>query len=122
MAISLKYGKVDIPGIGDNEPVFIGRSQDRLMVRQMEYYWMEARAQGCDADHLKAIDAQRSAMVSWTLEHETKLPDTKLIEPDPEPEAAPELVLVPSAELQEAKIPDERASGAGSTPDEIKEG
>ncbi|OGO07010.1 MAG: hypothetical protein A2Y92_01035 [Chloroflexi bacterium RBG_13_57_8] len=30
MAISNKYGKIDIPDIGDNEPVFILRAQDIL--------------------------------------------------------------------------------------------
>jgi hypothetical protein len=30
MAISGKYGKLDIQGIGDNEPIFILRAQDRL--------------------------------------------------------------------------------------------
>ncbi len=30
MAISTKYGKVNIPKIGDNEPVFILRAQDKL--------------------------------------------------------------------------------------------
>ena len=29
MAISTKYGKVDIPKIGSDEPVFILRAQDR---------------------------------------------------------------------------------------------
>ncbi|UCD78894.1 MAG: hypothetical protein JSW26_26415 [Desulfobacterales bacterium] len=30
MAISGKYGKLDIPKIGEDEPVFILRAQDRL--------------------------------------------------------------------------------------------
>jgi hypothetical protein len=30
MAVSTKYGKVDIPKIGGDEPVFILRAQDKL--------------------------------------------------------------------------------------------
>jgi len=30
MALSLKYGKIDIPRINDGEPVFILRAQDKL--------------------------------------------------------------------------------------------
>ncbi|MGB5159415.1 hypothetical protein [Desulfobacterium sp. N47] len=38
MAISGKYGKIDIPGIGADEPVFIIRAQDRLAVPAIEMY------------------------------------------------------------------------------------
>jgi hypothetical protein len=30
MAVSAKYGKVNIPKVGDDEPVFILRAQDKL--------------------------------------------------------------------------------------------
>ena len=29
MAISTKYGKIDIPNIADDEPIFVLRAQDR---------------------------------------------------------------------------------------------
>ena len=38
MAISGKYGKLDIQGIGDNEPIFILRAQDRLAQGVVEIY------------------------------------------------------------------------------------
>ncbi len=38
MAISGKYGKVDIPGIGADEPVFILRAQDKLAEAMIEIY------------------------------------------------------------------------------------
>jgi hypothetical protein len=38
MAISGKYGKIDIPKIGDDEPVFILRAQDRLAQGIVEIY------------------------------------------------------------------------------------
>jgi hypothetical protein len=38
MAISGKYGKLDIPKIGKDEPVFILRAQDRLAQGVVEIY------------------------------------------------------------------------------------
>jgi hypothetical protein len=38
MAISGKYGKISIPHIGENEPVFILRAQDRLAGDAIEMY------------------------------------------------------------------------------------
>jgi hypothetical protein len=38
MALSGKYGKIDIPKIGDDEPVFILRAQDRLAQGMVEIY------------------------------------------------------------------------------------
>ena len=38
MALSGKYGKVDIPKIGEDEPVFILRAQDKLAEPAIEMY------------------------------------------------------------------------------------
>ena len=38
MALSGKYGKIAIPKIGDDEPVFILRAQDRLAEGVIEIY------------------------------------------------------------------------------------
>jgi len=38
MAISGKYGKINIPKIGEEEPVFILRAQDRLAEPTIEIY------------------------------------------------------------------------------------
>lgn len=38
MAISGKYGKVDVPKIGADEPVFILRAQDKLAEAMIEIY------------------------------------------------------------------------------------
>jgi hypothetical protein len=38
MAVSGKYGKVDIPKIGKDEPVFILRAQDTLAAPTIEMY------------------------------------------------------------------------------------
>ncbi|HMK64194.1 MAG TPA: hypothetical protein VK564_00270 [Thermodesulfobacteriota bacterium] len=38
MAISGKYGKLDIPRIGVDEPIFILRAQDKLAAAALEIY------------------------------------------------------------------------------------
>ncbi|MDM7999562.1 MAG: hypothetical protein QUS33_06080 [Dehalococcoidia bacterium] len=47
MAISRTYGKLIIPMIGDNEPVFILRGQDILAQSAIEMYRLLAEAHGC---------------------------------------------------------------------------
>jgi hypothetical protein len=46
MAISGKYGKVDIPKIGADEPVFILRAQDSLAGTAIEMYRLLAASHG----------------------------------------------------------------------------
>jgi hypothetical protein len=38
MAVSGKYGRISIPKVGDDEPVFILRAQDRLAQGMVEIY------------------------------------------------------------------------------------
>lgn len=47
MAISGKYGKVNIPKIGADEPVFILRAQDKLAEPAIEMYRSLAASHGC---------------------------------------------------------------------------
>jgi len=47
MAISGKYGRLDIPGIGADEPVFILRAQDRLAQGMVEIYRILVKSHGC---------------------------------------------------------------------------
>ena len=46
MAISGKYGRIDIPKIGQNEPVFILRAQDMLAQGMVEIYRVIASLHG----------------------------------------------------------------------------
>jgi hypothetical protein len=46
MAISGKYGKLHIPKIGEEEPVFILRAQDQLAVPAIEMYQLLAASHG----------------------------------------------------------------------------
>ena len=46
MAVSGKYGKIDIPKIGEDEPVFILRAQDKLAEPAIEMYRVLAASHG----------------------------------------------------------------------------
>jgi len=46
MAISGKYGKLHVPKIGEEEPVFILRAQDQLAVPAIEMYQLLAVSHG----------------------------------------------------------------------------
>jgi hypothetical protein len=61
MAISTKFGKVDIPKIGDDEPVFILRAQDKLAEAAIGMYRLLAASHGSQlADSLeREIEAFR---------------------------------------------------------------
>jgi hypothetical protein len=47
MAQSRRYGKVDIPTIGEDEPIFILRARDSLAESAIEMYRLLAEAHGC---------------------------------------------------------------------------
>ena len=47
MAVSGKYGKLNIPQIGGEEPVFILRAQDKLAEIAIEMYRLLAASHGC---------------------------------------------------------------------------
>jgi hypothetical protein len=46
MAISGKYGKINIPKIGEQEPVFILRAQDQLAMYAIEMYQLLSASHG----------------------------------------------------------------------------
>jgi hypothetical protein len=47
MGVSQTYGKVAIPSVGEDEPVFILRAQDRLAESAIQMYRLLAEAHGC---------------------------------------------------------------------------
>jgi len=71
MAVSGKYGKLDIPKIGEDEPIFILRAQDELAEQTIERYRerVSAHNQAMAEDLQKEIDAFRG----W--EGPRKIPD-----------------------------------------------
>lgn len=71
MAISTKYGKVNIPKIGDNEPVFILRAQDRLAEAAIGMYKLLAASHGSKV--VASLDKEIEAFRKW--QGSKKLPD-----------------------------------------------
>jgi hypothetical protein len=78
MAVSTKYGKVNIPKIRDNEPVFILRAQDKLAEAAIGMYKLLAASHGSkltdSLDYLSLYQsfADRIALLTrvlsiWTL-------------------------------------------------------
>ena len=71
MARSGKYGKVDIPTIGEDEPVFILRAQDRLAETAIALY--QALAASHEADAARGVEGEIQRFRQW--EGPKKLPD-----------------------------------------------
>jgi len=71
MAVSTKYGKVDIPKIGDDEPVFILRAQDKLAETSIEEYKLLAATHGSRV--VNTLDKEIEAFRKWR--GAKKLPD-----------------------------------------------
>jgi hypothetical protein len=47
MALSGKYGRLNIPKIGDDEPIFILRAQDKLAEPAISMYQLLVASHGC---------------------------------------------------------------------------
>lgn len=71
MAVSGKYGRIDIPGIGDDEPVFILRAQDRLAEPAVETYRVLAQSHGSSLAN--SLQSEVEAFQKWS--GKKKLPD-----------------------------------------------
>jgi len=66
MAWSRTYGKLNIPMIGENEPVFILRGRDVLAQSAIEMYRLLAEAHGCQV--ADAMASEISNFKEWTGE------------------------------------------------------
>jgi flavorubredoxin len=71
MAVSEKYGRISIPKIGEDEPVFVLRAQDKLAEPTIEMYQALARSHG--ASVADDVHTQIRAFQEWT--GQKKLPD-----------------------------------------------
>jgi hypothetical protein len=63
MAVSGKYGKLEIPKIGAEEPVFILRAQDILAVTTIQIYQLIAASHGCPS--AKELDKEIQSFRKW---------------------------------------------------------
>ncbi len=66
MAWSRTYGRLDIPMIEENEPVFILRGRDVLAQSAIEMYRLLAEAHGCKV--AEALSSEISSFKEWTGE------------------------------------------------------
>lgn len=71
MAVSGKYGKIEIRKIGGDEPVFILRAQDKLAEYAIEMYRAMAASHGSPV--VETIDEQIEQFRSWA--GQKKMPD-----------------------------------------------
>ena len=71
MAVSGKYGRVTVPPIGEDEPVFILRAQDRLAEPAIEMYRLLAASHGCEL--AQSLSQELERFRQWRGDR--KLPD-----------------------------------------------
>ena len=71
MAVSAKYGKLSIPKIGDDEPVFVLRAQDKLAESAIAMYQALAASHGSPV----ARDIQKEIESFRNWKGSKKLPD-----------------------------------------------
>ena len=71
MAISGKYGNISIPKIGDDEPVFILRAQDKLAESAIEMYMVLAASHG--ASVIENVQEEIEKVRRW--KGQKKIPD-----------------------------------------------
>jgi hypothetical protein len=71
MAISGKYGKVHIPKIGEEEPVFILRAQDQLAMYAIEMYQLLSASHGASVS--RSLDDEITSFKHW--QGRKKMPD-----------------------------------------------
>ena len=73
MAIDRKYGHVNIPGVPQDEPVFILRGQDAAAAGAILFYAVEAQRIGSAPNHVKHVYDSYEAVAAWPIK---KIPDT----------------------------------------------
>ncbi len=71
MAVSGKYGKLDIPRIGEDEPVFVLRAQDILAEPTIEMYQLLVDSHECQL--LPDLDEEIDNFRQWSGTR--KMPD-----------------------------------------------
>ena len=71
MALSGKYGRLNIPRIGEEEPVFILRAQDKLAEPTIEMYRLLAASHSCRL--VDALQKEIDRFQQW--KGTKKLPD-----------------------------------------------
>lgn len=78
MAIDTKYGWVTTEHgtIGEDEPVVVFRSMDRLLPKVLKVYRIMCELAGSPEHHLAAIDRAVAAVKAWQSEHPPRTPNS----------------------------------------------
>lgn len=66
MAVCESYGRLDVPSIGKDEPIFILRAMDVLAADAIKMYKLLAEAHGCDLGDV--VDRQIRMFSEWSGE------------------------------------------------------
>ena len=72
-AYDLKYGTLEIPGIGDGEPIFIIRARDALAVGVLDEYIYFADEAGL-SEITDGVQLAKEQFESWQKKNGTRLP------------------------------------------------
>jgi len=73
MAITEKYGVINIPGVPQDEPVFILRGQDAAAAEALLHYAEIAHRVGCEPGHVSSLFRAYEMLARWPVK---KIPDT----------------------------------------------
>lgn len=79
MAIDRKYGRVTFEEqntIGEDEPVFVFRAQDKLLPEVLNAYQRLALSAGSPERHLKAIETAKDDIEHWQALNDTQVPQS----------------------------------------------
>lgn len=78
MAIDKKYGRVTLERgtIGEDEPVFVFRAQDELLLPVLNVYMQLALVAGSPTRHIAAIVDNFETIESWQASNPTKIPSS----------------------------------------------
>ena len=71
MAVSGKYGRINIAKVGNDEPVFILRAQDALAMYAIEMYELLAISHGCQI--AQSVHQEVDRFKNWNCPR--KMPD-----------------------------------------------
>ena len=71
MAYDNKYGEIEVPGVPDNEPIFILRAQDILAIHMLQVYKGLRESTG-DLNAVRALEGTIEGFKNWKFK---KIPD-----------------------------------------------
>jgi len=73
MAKSVKYGRLGIAGIPDDEPVFVLRAKDSVALAAVTMYREMCMLIGCTVAHTDAIQQLLTDFEDWRAAHENQI-------------------------------------------------